>query len=85
MVRDAVPAEYKDDIPTEEMSKWPIYLAALFSNEANFALTRWGLNVAYTNEKSKQVLGLRYETDSAESVGKTALTLIDRGAISFLC
>lgn len=54
------------------MSKWPIYLAALFSNEASFALTRWGHNVTYNNEKSKQVLNLRYETDTSESVKKTA-------------
>ena len=67
------------------MSKWPIYIAALFSNEASFALTDWGRNVAFTNEKSKRLLGLRYETDLAESVGKTATTLIERGAISFLC
>ena len=34
MVRDAVPAEYKDDIQTVEMSKCPIYLVALFSSDA---------------------------------------------------
>ena len=67
------------------MSRWPIYIAALFSSDANYALTRWGLNIVYDNSKSKQILGLRYETESATSVGRTATTLIERGAISFLC
>lgn len=85
MVHAAVPLEYKDDIQTEEMSRWPIYIAALFSSEANYALTRWGHNIAYDNSKSKRILGLRYETEAATSVGRTATTLIERGAISFLC
>ena len=84
MVRAAVPADYKDDIQTEEMSKCPIYLAALFNNEAKFALERWDFEVTYNNEKSRSILGLEYKTQIADSVAKTATTLIDRGAISFL-
>ena len=84
MIREAVDAEYKDDIATTEMSKCPIYLVALFSSEAAFALERWGFEVEYSNEKSKRILGLEYSNDIADSVGKTANTLIARGAISFI-
>lgn len=67
------------------MSKCPIYLVALFNSDAKFALDRWGFSVDYSNEKSKALLGIDYSTPIAESVGKTANTLIERGAVSFLC
>ena len=66
------------------MSKCPIYLVALFSSEAKFALERWNFEVRYSNQKSRDVLGLEYATELADSVGKTANTLIERGAVSFL-
>ena len=58
------------------MSKCPIYLVALFSSDAKFALDRWGFEVHYSNKKSREVLGLEYAIDIAESVAKTANTLI---------
>ena len=66
------------------MSKCPIYLVSLFNSEAKFALERWGFEVDYSNEKSKRILGLTYETDIKQSVGKLATTMIERGAISNL-
>ena len=85
MIQAAVPIEYKEDVQTAEMSKCPIYLVALFSSDAKFALDRWGFDVQYSNEKSRAVLGLEYTTAIAESVGKTANTLIERGAIPETC
>lgn len=85
MIQAAVPLEYKEDVQTSEMSKCPIYLVALFSSDAKFALDRWGFEVQYSNQKSREVLGLEYATDIAESVGKTANTLIERGAIPETC
>ena len=67
------------------MSKCPIYLVALFSADAKFALDRWNFSVDYSNEKSRAILGIEYATPLAVSVGKTANTLIQRGAVSFLC
>jgi len=58
------------------MSKCPIYLVALFSSDAKFALDRWEFQVDYNNSKSRTILGLEYSTPIAESVGKTANTLI---------
>ena len=85
MMQPRVPLEYRDEIQTEEMSKCPIYLVALFSSDAKFALDRWGLEVCYSNEKSRKILGLEYKNDIADSVGKTANTLISRGAIPDTC
>lgn len=67
------------------MSKCPIYLVALFSKDAQFALDRWDFEVRYSNEKSRKILGLDYKTDIAESIGITANSLIERGAVTFRC